>query len=237
MAPGVRIHRVVREPDISRYPFQRQRQLRKLNGDQTKESFIMPRISPAEASAAPEIEKLMAGMIENMGFPANSFLTMSHWPELALAFANLARTVNFTESELPTATKRLIGHVVSRSSGCKYCSAHTAFQATRSGGVEAEKIEAAFEYETNPLFTEAERAALRVAQGAAAVPNAVTDEDFEELKKHYSDRQIVEIVAQISMFGFLNRWNDTMATELEGTPIKYAEEHLAGGGWEIGKHA
>jgi len=197
----------------------------------------MPRISPTEANVTPEIETLVEGMIKNMGFPANSVLTMCHWPELAIAVANLARTVNFTDSELPTSTKRLVGHVVSRSSGCNYCSAHTGFQATRSGGVEEEKIEAAFEYESNPLFTDAERAALRVAQAAAAVPNAVTDEDFEELKKYYTDRQIVEIVSQISVFGFLNRWNDTMATELEAAPIKYANEHLADNGWEIGKHA
>ena len=196
----------------------------------------MPRIPPAQANATPETEKLMEAVIKNMGFPANSFLTMSHWPELAVAFANLARTVNFTETELPTSTKRLVGHIVSRASGCQYCSAHTGFQATRSGGVEEEKIEAAFEYETSPLFTDAERAALRVAQAAAAVPNSVTDEDFTELKKYYTDRQIVEIVGQISVFGFLNRWNDTMATELEATPIKYAKEHLADSGWAIGKH-
>ena len=197
----------------------------------------MPRIPTAQANLTPETEKLMEVMIKNMGFPANSFLTMSHWPELAVAFANLARTVNFTESELPTSTKRLVGHIVSRASGCQYCSAHTGFQATRSGGIEEEKIEAAFEYETSPLFTDAERAALRVAQAAAAVPNSVTDEDFTELKKYYTDRQIVEIVGQISVFGFLNRWNDTMATELEAAPIKYAKEHLADNGWEIGKHA
>ena len=195
----------------------------------------MPRISPAEATT-PEIEQLMEGMIKNMGFSANSFLTMSHWPELALAFANLARVVNFSESELPIGTKRLIGHVVSRSSSSSYCSAHTGFQATRSGGVGVEKVEAAFDYETSPLFTDAERAALRVAQGAAAVPNAVTDEDFAELRNHYTDRQIVEIVGQISVFGFLNRWNDTMATKLEAPPTQYAEEHLADNGWEIGKH-
>ena len=197
----------------------------------------MPRIPTAQANLTPETEKLMEVMIKNMGFPANSFLTMSHWPELAVAFANLARTVNFTESELPTSTKRLVGHIVSRASGCQYCSAHTGFQATRSGGVEEEKIEAAFEYETSPLFTDAERAALRVAQAAATAPNSVTDEDFTELKKYYTDRQIVEIVGQISVFGFLNRWNDTMATELEATPIKFAKEHLADSGWEIGKHA
>ena len=86
------------------------------------------------------------------------------------------------------------------------------------------------------MFTDSERAALPVTQAAATVPNSVTDEDFTELKDYYTDRQIYEIVGQISVFGFLNRWNDTMATELEATPIKYAKEHLADSGWEIGKH-
>ena len=60
----------------------------------------MPRIPPAQANATPETEKLMEAMIKNMGFPANSFLTMSHWPELAVAFANLDRTVANTAAHI-----------------------------------------------------------------------------------------------------------------------------------------
>ena len=86
------------------------------------------------------------------------------------------------------------------------------------------------------MFTDAERAALRVAQSAAAAPNAVTDEDFNELKKYFTDRQIVELVGQIVVFGFLNRWNDTIATELEATPIQFANAHLSQSGWIVGKH-
>ena len=92
-------------------------------------------------------------------------------------------------------------------------------------------------YETSPLCSEAERAALRVAQGAAQVPNAVTDADFAELKKHYTGAQIVDIVAVISLFGFLNRFNDTMATELEASPIEAGKRFLAQQGWSVGKHA
>src|SRR5262249_57940240 len=88
----------------------------------------------------------------------------------------------------------------------------------RSGRISSAKEEALWEYETSPLFSAAERAALRVAQGAAQVPNAVTDVDFSELKRYYSDAQIVDIVAVIALFGFLNRFNDTMATELESSP-------------------
>ena len=73
-------------------------------------------------------------------------------------------------------------------------------------------------------------------KAAAKVPNAVTDADFEELRKHYSDRQIIEIVAVVCVYGFLNRWNDTLATTLEPEPLALADEILAPTGWEVGKH-
>ena len=43
-------------------------------------------------------------------------------------------------------------------------------------------------------------------------------------------------MATIATFGFLNRWNDTMATELEAEPLEFARQHLADNGWEAGKH-
>jgi len=131
--------------------------------------------------------------------------------------------------------KQLIANMVSHAAGCRYCQAHTANAANRKG-VATEKLEAIFEYQTSPLFSEAEQAALKVAQGAGVTPNSVSDEDFTELKKHFNDQEIVELVALISFFGFLNRWNDTMATELESIPTYFAEEHLTQLGWKAGKH-
>ena len=57
------------------------------------------------------------------------------------------------------------------------------------------------------------------------------------MKRHYSDAQIVDIVAVIALFGFLNRFNDTMATELEASPIAVGQRFLAERGWTVGKHA
>jgi alkylhydroperoxidase family enzyme len=116
-----------------------------------------------------------------------------------------------------------------------YCVAHTGGGTSRTG-VDDDKIAAIWEFETSDLFSEAERAALRFAQAAAAVPNMATDEDFADLRKHFTEYQIVEIVAVISMFGFLNRWNDTMATALEEEPIEFAERTLKEKGWSGGKH-
>jgi hypothetical protein len=59
---------------------------------------------------------------------------------------------------------------------------------------------------------------------------------MDELSRHFSEKQAVEIVAVISLFGFLNRWNDTMATTLESSPKSFAVDQLASQGWVAGKH-
>jgi alkylhydroperoxidase family enzyme len=98
------------------------------------------------------------------------------------------------------------------------------------------KLAAIWEYQSSPLFTTAERVALDFAVAASVVPNAVTDESFEDLRKHWSEEQIVEIVATIAMFGFLNRWNDTMGTPLDEKAMVAGDRYLAGRGWGPGKH-
>ena len=113
--------------------------------------------------------------------------------------------------------------------------AHTAGGSLRFG-IEDSKLAAVWEYRTSPLYTEAERVALDFAVEAAAQPNAVTEESFAKLKRCYSDGQIVEIVGVIALFGFLNRWNDTMATPLEEEPVEIGKKYLAAHGWHVGKH-
>jgi alkylhydroperoxidase family enzyme len=125
--------------------------------------------------------------------------------------------------------------VASRAAGCTYCQAHTGHTAHRNG-VDEEKLQAAFDYETSPLFDAKEHAALRLAHHAALVPNAAEDAHFDELRKHFDEEEIVDIVSVIALFGYLNRWNDTMATTLEQSPLAFGEQTLAAGGWQAGKH-
>lgn len=113
--------------------------------------------------------------------------------------------------------------------------AHTAGGALHFG-VEEKRLAAVWDYQTSPLFSSAERAALDLAVAGASVPNAATDEMFVALRKHWSDEQIIEIVGVIAMFGFLNRWNDTLATPLEDEPIAVGEKYMARHGWSPGKH-
>src|SRR5258708_14209307 len=102
--------------------------------------------------------------------------------------------------------------------------------------MEGRKVGGGWEDRKSPLFTEGERVAVDFALAAASVPNDVTDEMFAEMRKHWSENQIVEITAVVAYFGFLNRWNDTMGTPLEPEPIAAGEKHLASHGWKIGKH-
>src|SRR5262249_16666663 len=131
--------------------------------------------------------------------------------------------------------KRIIAHVASRAAGCQYCMAHTAGGALHFG-VEDKKLAAVWDYQTSPLYSQAERATLDFALAPASVPTPTTPEMFTQLRKHRSEEQMVEIVGVIALFGFLNRWNDTMATPLEDEPVEVAERYLAQRGWPIGKH-
>ena len=103
-------------------------------------------------------------------------------------------------------------------------------------GVEDKKLAAVWDYQTSPLFSDAERAALDLAVAGAAIPNAATDEMFVMLREYWTEEQLVEIVGVIAVFGFLNRWNDTLATPLEDEPIATGEKYLAPYGWSPGKH-
>jgi alkylhydroperoxidase family enzyme len=138
--------------------------------------------------------------------------------------------------EVDLGFRRLVGHPASRASGCLYCQAHTLLGA-RNFGVTDEKLADIWDYANSPHYDERERAALDFALAAAAQPNEVTDELFARLRTHWREGEIVELLGVIAMFGFLNRWNDTMATPLEGVPVEVASKVAGTRGWSPGKHA
>jgi alkylhydroperoxidase family enzyme len=165
---------------------------------------------------------------------------MMHRPALARAFTELNRAVMANEGRVTGELKRLVGHVASRVAGCRYCEAHTIRAAARFGAAEgaaAQRLDEVWQFRTSPLFSPAERAALEFAAAAASVPGAVTPEIGAELRRHWDEGEIVEITGVVALFGFLNRWNDAMATELEAPAAADGERWLAAQGWSAGKHA
>ena len=159
---------------------------------------------------------------------------MGNWPELRSLFNDLIKLV-LSEEQIPQQLKFEIFTVASLSAGCRHCQSHGAVFLHKIK-VDMDRIKAIWEYETSDLFTDAERAALDLARLAGLSPNLTEPENFDELRKYYSDRQIIEIVAVISLGGWLNRWNDTFATVTDQESLDFATEHLTGVGWEIGKH-
>lgn len=194
----------------------------------------MTHIRTLERDDIPELEPLLDAVEAGMGFVPNSFLTMAHWPEMLKSFSNFAGTV-LNAGSVDPGLKQLVAFVASNAAGCRYCQAHTSHNATRRG-VSTAKVAAAFDFETSELFTDAERAALRVALHGGTVPNGVEKAHMNALGEHFTEKEIVEIVGVIALFGFLNRWNDTIATTLEDHPVEFASNNLAELGWEIGKH-
>lgn len=195
----------------------------------------MTRIEPLKVEQLTESTQTALKFSENlMGYVPNSVMTMAHWPELLSAFRGLVSVI-YGESEIELGLKRLIGAVVSAAAGCQYCKAHTTLGA-RDVGVDEEKVKAVWEYQTSNLFTDAERAALDLAFAAGQVPNAATDAHFEALNSHFNEREKTEIMAVISMFGFLNRWNDSLATELEDKPFESASSLFTADQWQPGQH-
>ena len=177
----------------------------------------MSRIPPlSKDDLAPE-EKAALGRAEAlMGFTANDALIMARNPPLTHAFSALVQAV-YAPGEVSDALKRLVALMTSTAAGCRYCMGHTALSSGEHGVAE-QKLAAVWEFENSDLFSDAERAALRVALHAGQSPSGVTDDMFADMKPHFSMAGQLEIVSVIAMFGFLNRWNATLETELEALP-------------------
>jgi uncharacterized peroxidase-related enzyme len=188
-----------------------------------------------QPETTPELKPHFDFFLGTLGFTPNSVLTMQRKPRLVQAFAQLNAAVMDPAGEVDQGFRRLIGHVVSKVSGCLYCQAHTLLGADNFGVSEA-KLADVWTYASSPHYSEAERLALDFALAAASQPNAVTDAQFATLREHWSDGAIVEMLGVIAMFAFLNRWNDTMATPLEAPAIAVADRAVGAQGWTPGKH-
>ncbi|MCD6044492.1 MAG: peroxidase, partial [Burkholderiales bacterium] len=195
-----------------------------------------PRIQPLAAESTPELAETFDKFRQALGFVPNSMLILQRKPKLVKAMAQLTAAVWEPDGEVDRAFKRLIAHVASRVAGCQYCMAHTAGGALFFG-IDPDKVADLWDFRTSPRYSEKERLALDFAIAAASQPNGVTEEMFAAMRKHWSETEIVEIAAVVAVFGFLNRWNDTMGTPLEEEPLKVGERYLASHGWSAGKHA
>jgi uncharacterized peroxidase-related enzyme len=194
-----------------------------------------PLVFPVSDQYDEEFRSLIQFFNETLGFCPNSVKTMYHRPHIAHAFIAMNKAVMENRGKVSSSLKRLIGYMSSHVAGCRYCQAHT-IRAAERYGADADKLENIWEFRTHPAFSVAERAALEFAVAASAIPNAVDDAIAEALRLHWTEGDIVEILGVIALFGFLNRWNDSMGTALETGAIESGEKYLKSRGWSTGKH-
>ena len=193
-------------------------------------------VSPLPEEDLAEVEDIIEAARGASGYVPTSLRLMARRPKLLRAFRALFSEIMPAPSTIPMQAKWLLAHAVSTSAGCRYCQAHTAANGNKAG-LASEKAAALLEFETNPLFDARERALIGFGLAAGSVPNAVECSHFDALRAHFSNDEIIELGAVVALFGWLNRWNDTFASDLEAAPRAFAAAHLSARGWEVGKHA
>ncbi|CAM1361020.1 carboxymuconolactone decarboxylase family protein [Tenacibaculum xiamenense] len=195
----------------------------------------MPLVNPLSADHDLQTKELADFFNETLGFCPNSVLTMQHRPAISQAFINLNKAVMENKGRVTSALKRMIAWVSSNATGCRYCQAH-AIRAAERYGAEQEQLDNIWEYKTHPAFSDAERAALDFSLAASQVPNMVDENINTELHKYWTEGEIVEMLGVISLFGYLNRWNDSMGTSIEDDAVESGKKYLEKNGWNKGKH-
>ena len=191
--------------------------------------MVIAHIETKKREDFPEFKDLFDLVESFMGYLPNAYLLMADKPDLMQAFAKMSASV-FSADVLDIPSKQLIALASSLSAGCKYCQSHTSHGAERAG-VPNEKIAEILNYQTSEYYEAKEVALLDLAFASGEVPNKATKAHFEKLKEFYSKEQIIEVVAVISFFGFLNRWNDTFGTVIEEIPANYLSEKLKPKNW------
>jgi len=194
-----------------------------------------PLVFPLDKNSSKKAEEMANFYEETLGFTPNSLFTMMHRPRIAEAFLEMNKAVMENQGRVTSTLKRQLAYLSSMTAGCRYCEAHAIRAAVRYGSDE-DKLQNIWDYKTYAAFTDAERAVFDFAIAASTVPNGVTDEIAENLRKHWNDGEIVEILGVTALFGYLNRWNDSMGTKLEEPAAEDGNNLLSKSGWNRGKH-
>ncbi len=172
----------------------------------------MPRISCVDRSGvAPDIAALYDKAYALRGNVPNMFRVMAHRPEIfATMQAHFAAVLN--TGTVPTRLKELIIVRTSQVNETPYCLASHTILARNLGWTD-DQLSHLAEWSGRDDFTPAEKAALRLAETVTRNANAVTGEQFEELRSFYSEGEIVELLCAIGLFNYFNRFNNALQME------------------------
>jgi uncharacterized peroxidase-related enzyme len=169
----------------------------------------MSRISLVEpAQASPEVKEIYDGKLK--GKPGNIQKALAHRPAMLSNFLGFYPSVG---RALDRKTYEAVYLRVSLINGCHYCTQHH-IQGAKRVGLTAEQMKGLKEGNYSG-FSAPEQAALRYAEKLTLTPDGATDADCVDLKKHFSDEQIVDLHMLIGLANLTNRVTGPLGLEVE----------------------
>lgn len=158
--------------------------------------------------AAAEVQPIFDRLSKVFGGVPAFFGTMARSPEALQHFMPLYAAV-MNKGSVETKYKELAYLKSALTNGCEYCfKAHSA--SGKKSGVTEEQIKNLAFYQRSAVFDEKEKATLLYAERVTRGASAIRAGAIRELKKHYSDDQIVELTLTICIANFTNRFNDAL---------------------------
>lgn len=174
----------------------------------------MARIEPLKGRDAPLLVKALNFVSRRtMGKEMEQFGILARTPGLLLPLAMTSQLVS-GKSKVDQRTRSLATELAAHLNGCNWCMDFGRMAALRQG-VPAEKLDALEEHVTSPLFTPAERAALGLAEAITRDVH-VADDVWDEARRYFSDRELIELVVAVAMETFYNRVNSALGIESQG---------------------
>jgi alkylhydroperoxidase family enzyme len=138
-----------------------------------------------------------------------AYTRMPEMMKFAMALGKLQKSLTLDHS-----MHLLLGTLGAQINGCAFCTDLKLAMAVREQ-LGLEKFNALSEYRTSPVFSPRERAALAYVEEATR-NKRVTDETFAELRKHFNEREIIEITFLVAAESFYNTFNIALGIESDG---------------------
>ncbi len=152
----------------------------------------------------PRMMRKLTGRDPQSGNGIEPMQIWAHQPKMMIGMGRFNQAVRKGKS-VSERIRNLVELKGAQMIGCEYC-VDLGSQICRNSGFTDSELLALPCYQSSDLFTAAEKAALDYTAGVMRTPVEVTDEVFARLRKHFSDKQIVEITALLTLVN-LDRFN------------------------------
>lgn len=164
----------------------------------------------------PEVANVYDALLKTRGVVPNMFKTLAHTPALALATAGYLKVL-LSDGALPGFYKELIAMRLSVLLASDYAVKAHALSARQKGATDAQIDAARADFESGP-FSAAEKLGFRAAERLHRSPSEITDDFFEELKQHFTNPQIIELISTASAFELFPRLVEAMRIPITPAP-------------------